>query len=823
MSATLFDDNLDPTAAASADPTPPGDGHVWGDPGDDVDYVSAEDQAAWEEYAAIAAEADAAPERALDEVSPLPGPAELVEGLNPRQRDAVEAGDGPLLVVAGPGSGKTRVLTHRIALLLRRGMRPWEVLAVTFTNKAAAEMRERLEGLVGHGAVESMWVSTFHSACVRLLRREHQGAGLTRNFTIVDADDAERLVRRILKDLSFVADDKEARSLAPQLRDLISSAKNNLETPDAMELRTRTHGAAAVMVEYDRRLAAMGGLDFDDLLVRALWLLRDNAEVRERYQQRFRHVLVDEFQDTNKVQYALTRLLSGGADSLTVVGDLDQCIYSWRGARRETLEEFSGDHPDAKVIVLDQNYRSSKAILEVCQAVIDPNPGKHRANLWTKNDEGAPVDARECDDDRDEARWVVDRIMRMHRPWSDHAILVRTNAQTRVLEEALTSDRVPYRLIGTTKFYERQEIRDALAWCKLVVNPADTTAFERASGAPRRGLGDKSVAGVLTHAHTDGVDVVAALRDLSQTGSGRATSAIRGFVDAYDAVSSAAAGGPIDAVRAVLEDAGLRGFYAAQPDSDARVENLDELVNAAAEFVSPDRRTADGERVAAMVGFDQTVAFLEHVALVSAADEAGDDQVQVLTVHAAKGREFPVVHVVGLEEKIFPHARSLDDEADLEEERRLLFVACSRAMERLALSWARTRYLYGQPTDLPPSRFLADLPDSVQRDSAPRRRRSPEPGWGNRSGAGRWGHVTRPQGAAARRPPRQAPATPAPKPFSAPGGRLSPSEVAPGVRVRHSVFGDGVVTSLSGKDATVQFPGGFKTLSLDFAPLELAP
>ena len=722
---------------------------------------------------------------------PSVDPESLTRGLNDRQREAVTHAGSPLLILAGAGSGKTRVLTHRIAYLLATGRaRAGEILAITFTNKAAAEMRERAGALVGDDA-RRMWVSTFHSACVRLLRYEHEAAGLSSSFTIYDAQDSQRLIQMVLK-----AQDVDIKRFTPKMvAARISDAKNELIGPARYAETAGKDPVSRIVadayVEYDKRMRASNALDFDDLIMRTVDLLRDNPLIAEHYHRRFRHILVDEYQDTNHAQYVLVRALVGdGSDGvtpaeLTVVGDSDQSIYAFRGATIRNIEEFERDFTGARTILLEQNYRSTQNILSAANAVIARNTGRRAKNLWTASGDGALITLDAADSEHDEARFVVgeiDRLADSGVDWGDIAVFYRTNAQSRALEELLVRQGIPYRVVGGTRFYERREIKDALAYLQVISNPDDTVAARRVLNVPKRGIGAKAEEAIAAHAARHGISFGAALRHLwlragrpagegegidvdalarsASTDEASADSSVSVSSDgaagenpgARDGVDESAAAAPasspvpsesapetapevlgitaraaksaaafwglIETLRAaeargasqadILEEVLDRTGYLAElrrsedPQDASRVENLAELHSVAGAFAAdaPGGTLAD---------------FLERVALVADSDQVPAEgerggQVTLMTVHTAKGLEFPVVFVTGMEDGTFPHQRSLGDESELEEERRLAYVAITRARERLYLTRAAVRSAWGTPQEMPPSRFLDDIP-----------------------------------------------------------------------------------------------------------------
>jgi DNA helicase-2/ATP-dependent DNA helicase PcrA len=752
------------------------------------------------------------------DLSPGAVPAELLAGLNPDQVEAVRTLEGPLLVVAGPGSGKTRVLTHRSAALLRGGVPAWRQLAVTFTNKAAGEMRDRLEQLVGAEASRQMWVATFHSMCARILRANAEAAGLGRDFTIVDSDDSSKL---LAAGLERAGQGKLERKELRSLRAEISRAKNEGRTIAEIAARGPADRLlAAAWTYYEQELERVNGLDFDDLMLRCLRLLETDAVVRERYQQKFSHVSVDEAQDTNFVQWRLIQILAAGHGNVMLVGDADQSIYRFRAADPSFMAGFAEEWTNAKVVVLHQNYRSTANILDVVRAVIAPNEAPNRPALTTDAAAGAPVKLYIARDDRDEASWVCRRIAATPGSHGAHAILVRTHAQTRVLEEALKLSGLPYDLVGMTKFYDRAEVKDALSYLRAAVNPRDAIAFRRALTTPKRGIGPAMIDAIDADA-ADG-DVVAAARRAA-TGRSAKAQALAGFLDVLDAVRDAAGtAGPAAALNVAIRVGGVKAMYAKDADGHTRVENMQELVNAAAAYVVDDTQvTVDGTPVPALPADRQTVAFLENVALVAAGDdvEDGGGRVQVITAHASKGKEFGHVYVVGVEDGFFPYVRSTTDD-EIAEERRLLFVACSRAERTLTLSRARQRVLFGGSPDVrEPSPFLVSLPDAVQvvKTSLPPK----EPaGSGYRGGSRGGGWTPRTGNVHARKPgtsftrtsgPVRAFDRPVVKPTSSPdveevdsGAPLSASQVYEGLICRHPDLGMVTVERYTGGLAVVR-------------------
>ena len=643
--------------------------------------------------------------------------ADLLEGLNDAQRRAVTTVDGPVLCVAGAGSGKTRVLVHRIAHLLRdHGVSPFEVLAITFTNKAADEMVARVGEFVGAGLAQRMWVTTFHKACVRILRREIGRLGYRSGFTIYDGADALRLVTQVCKDEGV-----DDRRLSPRaIAGMISAAKDELvdfETYRAQAQGWPENVVADVYREYQRRLQANNALDFDDLIVRTVEVLQLFPDVLEHWQQRFRYLMVDEYQDTNRAQYHLVNLLAAEHRNLMVVGDADQGVYGWRGATILNILDFEKDFPDAAVVPLTRNYRSTATILDAANAVIRNNLERREKDLWTDRGDGERIVRYHADDEHDEAAWLaeeVDRLRAEGRTYDDVAVLYRTNAQSRVLEEVLVRVGMPYRVVGGVRFYERREVRDVLGYLRLLANPDDDVAVDRVINVPRRGIGDKTVEALATHARREGVGLLQAARDVEHVNGlgGRAVGAVQGFVELLDGLrvlvehEATAA----ELVEAVWDRTGYLAELEAERTIEAlgRIENLQELRSVAAEI--DERSEARGPEALA--------AFLESVTLVSDQDEltdADDDegQVTLMTLHSAKGLEYPVVFLVGLEDGVFPHVRSLSEPEQLEEERRLAYVGITRAQDRLYLTHADHRTLWGGSSYNPPSRFLGELPDEL--------------------------------------------------------------------------------------------------------------
>jgi DNA helicase-2/ATP-dependent DNA helicase PcrA len=749
-------------------------------------------------------------------------PAKLLAGLNDSQRAAVVHHGNPLLIVAGAGSGKTRVLTHRIAYLLgERGAQPGEILAITFTNKAAGEMKERVAALVGPRA-RVMWVSTFHSACVRILRAEAKTAGLKSSFSIYDADDSRRLMTMVGRELDIDPKRYPARALIAQ----VSNLKNELIDPEAFA-RQASNGNERILAEaytlYQRRLAEAHALDFDDIIMSTVHLLQAFPAVAEHYRRRFRHILVDEYQDTNHAQYMLVRELTGPSDGvvppgeLCVVGDADQSIYAFRGATIRNILEFERDYPDATTILLEQNYRSTQTILSAANAVINRNTERKPKNLWSDQGDGEPIHAYVADNEHDEAAWVageVDRLTDAHdaRP-GDVAIFYRTNAQSRVFEEVFIRTGLPYKVVGGVRFYERREVRDALGYLRAIANSDDTVSVRRVLNTPRRGIGDRAEACVEALSSRERISFAAALERCAEA-PGIGTRAVKSIGEFTAMMASLRELAETEPPSTVLEEALARTGYVSEleastdPQDEGRVENLQELVSVAREF----------EERAALTGEPATLpAFLEQVALVADADSIpdadGEDAgvVTLMTLHTAKGLEFPVVFLTGMEDGVFPHLRSLGDTKELEEERRLAYVGITRARERLYLSRAVTRSAWGQPQYNPPSRFLDEIPASLlawEREEPTRETMSRWSGTG--SAQERIGSSS--TFPASRRP-------------GVSGTREVPV-LDVGDRVTHDTFGMGSVVGLRGgaekQQAEIDFgPGtGRKWLLLRYAPIQ---
>ncbi len=743
---------------------------------------------------------------------------ELLDGLNPAQRAAVEHSGGPLLIVAGAGSGKTRVLTRRIAYLITvRKVRPSQILAITFTNKAAGEMKHRVAEAVGSAAPH--WVSTFHSACLRILRFEAKRLGFTSGFSVYDDTDQQRLMRMVVRDLNL-----DPKRFTPRaISNAISKLKDELVDPDAFAARASgpvetTYAECYQM--YQERLRAANALDFDDLIMTTVNLLQAFPDVAEHYRRRFRHVLVDEYQDTNHAQYVLVRELVGGTEvidgrdapselppaELCVVGDSDQSIYAFRGATIRNIAEFEQDYPDAKVVLLEQNYRSTQTILSAANAVIARNPDRKPKNLWTDSGDGEKIVGWVAGDEHEEASFVAAEVDRLSdaglaKP-SDVAVFYRTNAASRVFEEVFIRVGMPYRVVGGVRFYERKEVRDALAYLRLLANPEDVVSLRRILNVPKRGIGDRAEACIDALASRERISFPAALRRCEEAYgiATRSLTQVKAFNDLIESLATLveAGTGPSTVLEAILEQTGYLHELevSTDPQDETRIENLGELVAVAREY---EEANPDG-----------TVAgFLERVALVADSDQLPDPddpegenggQVTLMTLHTAKGLEFPVVFLTGCEDGIFPHMRSLGDPVELAEERRLAYVGITRAQERLYVTRAEVRSAWGAPQWYPPSRFVEEIPDSLM-------------DW--RRTATRTPLQALAQGPRQARPMGRAQAGPS-KPIVA---------LSVGDRVTHDTFGLGTVVATAGMadkaEATIDFGDGApKRLLLRYAPVE---
>ncbi|MCD5325356.1 MULTISPECIES: DNA helicase PcrA [Pontibacillus] len=743
-------------------------------------------------------------------MSPLTN--DLLKGLNEQQREAVKTTDGPLLLMAGAGSGKTRVLTHRIAYLLgEKEVAPRNVLAITFTNKAAREMKDRVGDLVGPEA-RDMWISTFHSMCVRILRRDIDRIGINRNFSILDTTDQLSVIKQVLKDLNLDPKKFDPRAMLGA----ISTAKNELKTPEDFSKTTGNYyeqQTAAVYEKYQKTLRKNQSLDFDDLIMQTLTLFDRLPEVLEYYQRRFQYIHVDEYQDTNHAQYQLVKMLASRFQNLCVVGDSDQSIYRWRGADIANIMSFEKDYPTSKVIMLEQNYRSTKRILDAANEVIQNNSGRKPKNLWTDNDDGESIFYYQAPTERDEGLFVTNKIEDMVRAtkfkYKDCAVLYRTNAQSRTIEETFVKANIPYQIVGGTKFYDRKEIKDLLAYLRLVANPDDDISFGRIVNEPKRGVGRTSLDNLQMYAARHDLSLYEAAGEVEQVGlSKRATNAIRDFhkmirnwTQQQDFLSAT------DLVEDVLKITGYEDMLKNENSLEAqsRLENINEFLSVTKNFEEQNEDKS-------------LIAFLTDLALVAdinSADEDpfADDKVTLMTLHSAKGLEFPVVFLIGMEESVFPHSRSLQDEEEMEEERRLAYVGITRAEQQLFLTNAKMRTLFGRTNMNPESRFISEIPAELiegrnQQQSSPF-------GGGFQDPAPSGFNTGQPK------PPKRKATT---MKKSAASGAES-GDFAVGDKVSHKKWGVGTVVKVQGegdsKELDIAFPApnGIKRVLAKFAPI----
>jgi DNA helicase II / ATP-dependent DNA helicase PcrA len=744
----------------------------------------------------------------------------LLNGLNPEQQNAVKATDGPLLLMAGAGSGKTRVLTHRIAyLIVEKRVNPYNILAITFTNKAAREMRERIGKMMG-GAAEQIWISTFHSMCVRILRRDIDRMGFNRNFTILDTGDQQSVVKGILKDKNLDPKKNDPRAILGA----ISSAKNELITPEEY---AKTAGGyfeqtvSDIYTEYQKRLRKNQALDFDDLIMMTIQLFQRVPEVLEYYQRKFQYIHVDEYQDTNRAQYMLVKFLANRFKNLCVVGDSDQSIYRWRGADIANILSFEKDYPDAKVILLEQNYRSTKRILLAANKVIENNVTRKAKNLWTENPEGNKLGYYRADSEQGEAQFVAGKIKELTREGkyklSDVAILYRTNAQSRVMEEVLLKSNIEYSIVGGTKFYDRKEIKDMLAYLRLIANNDDDISLQRIINVPKRGIGSSSVDKMADFAAMHDISIFQALDSVELLGlSPKITKGAREFRDLIKNYTQMQEFLSVtELVEEILDKSGYREMLKAEKSIEAqsRLENLDELLSVTKNFEE--------------VSEDKTlVAFLTDLALVAdidSLDEDGEktDAITLMTLHSAKGLEFPVVFLIGLEEGVFPHSRSLMEEAEMEEERRLAYVGITRAEQTLFLTNAQMRTLFGRTSMNPASRFIREIPEELLEGVEKEERRNTP--FGSTRGGTSFGRSTAGSTAAAS---FGTPVTrkPVMRPIAAStGGDTVGWKV--GDKAEHGKWGIGTVVSVKGEgegtelDIAFPSPTGIKRLLAKFAPI----
>lgn len=740
--------------------------------------------------------------------------AELLNGMNPRQKEAVLHTDGPLLLMAGAGSGKTRVLTHRIAYLIEeKEVNPWNILAITFTNKAAKEMKERVNAILASGG-EDVWVSTFHSMCVRILRRDVDFIGYNRNFTIIDSSEQLTLMKRILKELNIDPKKYDPRSILGT----ISQAKNSLQTPEdfaKMQGSYYEEIAAKCYAAYQKELQYNQCMDFDDLIMNTIRLFEEHPDSLTYYQNKFHYIHVDEYQDTNHAQYTLVNLLAGRFRNLCVVGDADQSIYGWRGADMQNILDFEKDYPDAAVILLEQNYRSTKNILSAANQVIENNSNRKPKNLWTENKEGNKITYYRADNERDETRFIVDRmqeeIRSNHRNYGDFAILYRTNAQSRVMEETLLKANIPYKMVGGHKFYDRKEIKDILAYLNVLANPQDSISFERIVNSPKRGIGPGSIEKLRSFASLHEWPLLEAAQnvDLANIG-GKAGQQLGAFGEMIQEVTQMIQYLTVtELTKEVLDRSGYLEDLKIQNtlEAQARIENLEEFLTVTQEF---DKQFEQQNEEDADAPEEKLTVFLNDLALVSDIDNLEEDasQVTLMTLHAAKGLEFPVVFLIGLEEGVFPLSRALMEESELEEERRLAYVGITRAEEALYLTNAFSRTLYGRTQYNRPSRFVEEIDQELLEIEGMRPTPKKTPVFAKKTAYS-----------------YKQPETAVVPSKSATGGENN--NWKPGDKVKHKKWGLGTVVRVSGTskdlELDVAFPSqGVKRLLAAFAPIEKA-
>jgi DNA helicase II / ATP-dependent DNA helicase PcrA len=731
------------------------------------------------------------------------GDRDVLKGLNPQQREAVATTEGPLLIIAGAGSGKTRVLTQRIGYLLReKRVAPWSILAITFTNKAAREMRDRVAAIAG-GTAEEIWISTFHSMCVRILRRDIDRLGYNRNFTILDSGDQLSVVKQCLKELNIDPKKFDPRAILST----ISSAKNELKDPKQFgNLIGDVFQSVAHQVYelYQKKLKSNESLDFDDLIMKTIKLFTDMPEVLDFYQKKFQYIHVDEYQDTNRAQYMLVKMLADKHKNICVVGDSDQSIYRWRGADISNILNFEEDYPNATVVKLEQNYRSTKRILAAANYVIGNNRGRKAKNLWTENVEGQKIQVFKADSEQSEAYFLVNRIQQGRREgsnYSDFAVLYRTNAQSRVVEEVFLKSNIPYALVGGTKFYERKEVKDVLAYLRLMANPDDDLSLQRIINVPKRGIGQTSIDKIASFAASQGISMYRAILESDQIGlTGKAGKTIAEFAQMVAGLTQMTEYLSVtELTEEILKRTEYREMYEIEGtlEAKARLENIDEFLSVTMDF---ENKNDD----------KSLVSFLTELALVADIDsvdeEESDDKVILMTLHSAKGLEFPVVFLVGLEEGVFPHSRALFEDDEMEEERRLAYVGITRAEKELYLTRAQMRTLYGRTNMNPPSRFLDEIPADLLESDEPVTPRS-QPSMGYRSAG------SSPTARPTLRPPVSQ------------GADLT-ADWKVGDRVEHGKWGMGTVVGTKGEgenlELNIAFPApiGIKKLLAKFAPVK---
>ena len=761
----------------------------------------------------------------------------LLNGLNPQQQLAVKTTDGPLLLMAGAGSGKTRVLTHRIGyLMVEKGVNPYNILAITFTNKAAREMRERIQKLMG-GAADDIWISTFHSMCVRILRRDIDRLGFNRNFTILDSSDQQSVIKNILKEKNIDPKKYDPRALLGA----ISSAKNELIEPEEFSKNAGDYYAnvvADVYKEYQKRLRKNQALDFDDLIMTTIQLFQRVPEVLEYYQRKFQYIHVDEYQDTNRAQYMLVKFLAARFKNLCVVGDSDQSIYRWRGADIANILSFEKDYANASVILLEQNYRSTKKILLAANKVIENNLNRKAKNLWTENAEGNKIVYYRADSEQGEAQFVIGRIQELvrsgNRKLSDIAILYRTNAQSRVIEESFLKSNLEYTIVGGTKFYDRKEIKDILAYLRLISNPDDDISLQRVINVPKRAIGSTSVDKIANFALMHDISMFQALDSVELIGlSPKATKATAGFRDLIRNYTNMQEFLSVtELVEEILEKSGYREMLKAEKslESQSRLENLDEFLTVTNAF-------EESSEDKSLIGFLTDLALVADIDKLDDDGEKTNEAVTLMTLHSAKGLEFPVVFLIGMEEGVFPHSRSLMEEAEMEEERRLAYVGITRAEKELFITNAQMRTLFGRTNMNPESRFIKEVPEDLIEPFAPVDRRNASSrsfgrssfgggasrgsSFGSATGGAMVGGTERGRDTTSR-PTRSAVS----RPTTSTGGDQVGWKV--GDKASHGKWGVGTVVSVKGSgegtelDIAFPSPTGVKRLLAKFAPITKA-
>ncbi|MCR6105584.1 DNA helicase PcrA [Salipaludibacillus agaradhaerens] len=735
---------------------------------------------------------------------------ELLEGLNPEQQNAVKHNEGPLLIMAGAGSGKTRVLTHRIAYLIgEKGVPHWSILAITFTNKAAREMKDRVSRIIG-GEAEDMWISTFHSMCVRILRRDIDRIGFNRNFTILDSTDQKSVIKRLVKEMNIDPKKFDPRTILGT----ISSAKNELKTPEDFGKTANGYYEDTVYnvyKAYQRELKKNQALDFDDLIMTTITLFKQVPEVLEYYQRRFRYVMVDEYQDTNRAQYVLVNMIADRHKNICVVGDSDQSIYRWRGADIKNILSFEKDYENATVVMLEQNYRSTKRILEAANKVIDHNSGRKPKNLWTDNIEGDKLTYYEADNEHDEAQYVVGKVKEYidngTYKASDVAVLYRTNAQSRVIEELFVKSSLPYTIVGGTKFYDRKEIKDLLAYLRLVANPDDDISFRRIINVPKRGIGNTTLDKLQAYATQHDLSLFQTIQEIEQVGlSARFAKTLHEFGEQLHGWVQMQEYLPVmELVEELLEKTGYRDMLKNDKslESEGRLENINEFLTVAKEFEETNEDKT-------LIAFLTDLALIADIDQVDNDDATADEKILLMTLHSAKGLEFPVVFLIGLEEGVFPHSRALMEEVEMEEERRLAYVGITRAERYLYLSRARMRTLYGRTNMNPPSRFLNEIPKDLMEGTEIQ---SADPPWmrpSQRTSATDTATI-----------PERKKSVIRPQTTTTAGATF---EWQVGDKANHKKWGQGTVVSIKGSGENIEldiaFPQvGVKRLAAKFAPI----